>query len=82
MCDHLLFYYTLGGLNPGTYLSALVTFPIFMTMFFVVNISCVTLFDDINREYFDIVKLIPMAGEKVNAYKCRRRFWSSQCCCP
>ena len=54
MCDNPFFYDRPDGLRPGTYLSALGMFMIFMTNFgFGINLSGVTLFDELNKEEFD-----------------------------
>ena len=55
MCENLLFSDTLEGLRLGTYLT---------TFGFGVNLSGITLFDDLNREEFYIVELIPIPGGK------------------
>ena len=59
MFVNLFFPNKLDGLRPGISFSEIVTFLI-VTMIFGVNLSCVTLFYDPNREDFDIGEPISM----------------------
>ena len=72
---YFFFPETLDGLIPGTYFSVLEIFLIFMIIVFGVNLSCFTLFDDLDRENYG--ELISMYGENFNIYRCRRWLWSS-----
>ena len=61
LSTYLYFPKWLGGLRPGTFFSTVGIFMIFILFIFGDNLSCVTLFDDPNREY--LREPIYMTGE-------------------